>query len=268
MPPTSPAPGNHALKLIWSLAALRLDDTFTDCVLSAGDYDVRVHAAVAAAASPYLRVALTGGSISTSFAAPITTIVRGRPEYRLELNVISALGLLRIVDFIYTGEVGVTINDAAEVMAAASYLLVHEARNAVIASLKSQLAPDTWARVREIGEVYSSPDLVVATMEWAAANFGDVTRATHAWRAVPRAWVEELLALEELGGCIHGEDDVLAAALSWVEEDAELLELLLLRLPYVSAESLDKLSRFAAAAARGEVWAARACFSGGAHALV
>ena len=150
-----------------------------------------------------------------------------------------------MVEFMYSGVVEVSGGDVADVLNAAEFLELPFAYGAVVAYLLTQISASTWADVRALGDRFVKPELSGAATEWAAAHFGQAAGDARAWRAVPRAWVEELLAREDLG--CNDEDDVLAAALVWADgaegRAAGLPALLnLVRLPHISAAKAWRLS--------------------------
>lgn len=281
----------YAPALLSPLNELRLSKTFTDCVLSADGVDFPVHAAVVAAASARLRASLTSGYRESRPTADKDGRMAHRLEMSGDLHVISSFGLQRMVEFMYSGVVEVSGGDVADVLNAAEFLELPFAYGAVVAYLLTQISASTWADVRVLGDRFVKPELSGAATEWAAAHFGQAAGDVRAWRAVPRAWVEELLAREELGGC-WSEDEVLAAALVWAEGaeggGAALPALLnLVRLPHISAAkalqlsehalvvnsdaSMDVLAELAAFNADASAvdiglqqrWAVRTCFAGG-----
>ena len=200
---------SYAPAMLSPLNELRLDGMFTDCVLSAEGVDFPVHAVVVAAASARLRASLTSGYRESRPSADKDGRMAHRLELSGDLHVISSFGLRRMVEFMYSGVVEVRGGDVAEVLNAAEFLELPFAYGAVVAYLKAHISASTWADVRELGDRFVKPELSGAATEWAAAHFGDVVGDARAWRAVPRAWVEELLAREELGWC-WSEEDLLA----------------------------------------------------------
>ena len=179
---------------------LRLAKTFTDCVLSADGVDFPVHAAVVAAASARLRASLTSGYRESRPSADKDGRMAHRLELSGDLHVISSFGLQRMVEFMYSGVVEVSGGDVADVLNAAEFLELPFAYGAVVAYLMTQISASTWADVRELGDRFVKAELSGAATEWAATHFTKAAGDARAWRAVPQAWVEELLAREELGG--------------------------------------------------------------------
>jgi len=88
---------NHAASLLSQLSLMRMDRALTDTVLVAGETEVMCHRAVLAASSPY-------------FQAMFHSTLRESREQRIKLDGVTALAVRRLVDYIYTGRIEVSIN--------------------------------------------------------------------------------------------------------------------------------------------------------------
>ena len=88
---------DHAAVLLSQLSLMRNDHASTDTVLVAGEAEVMCHRAVLAASSPYFRAMFHG-------------TLRESREQRIKLDGVTALALKRLVDYIYTGRIEVSIN--------------------------------------------------------------------------------------------------------------------------------------------------------------
>jgi len=87
---------DHATTLLSQLSLLRTDRASSDTVLVAGDTEVLCHRAVLAASSPYFR-------------AMFHSTLRESREQRIKLDGVTALSLKRLVDYIYTGCIEVSV---------------------------------------------------------------------------------------------------------------------------------------------------------------
>jgi len=87
---------NHATVLLSQLSLMRTDRASTDTVLVAGETEVLCHRAVLAASSPYFR-------------AMFHSTLRESREQRIKLDGVTALALKRLVDYIYTGRIEVSV---------------------------------------------------------------------------------------------------------------------------------------------------------------
>jgi len=88
---------DHAAVLLSQLSLLRTDHASTDTVLVASETEVLCHRAVLAASSPYFR-------------AMFHSTLRESREQRIKLDGVTALALKRLVDYIYTGRIEVSLN--------------------------------------------------------------------------------------------------------------------------------------------------------------
>jgi len=88
---------DHSAILLSQLSLMRTDHALTDTVLVAGETEVLCHRAVLAASSPYFR-------------AMFHSSLRESREQRIKLDGVTALALNRLVDYIYTGRIEVSIN--------------------------------------------------------------------------------------------------------------------------------------------------------------
>ena len=95
--------GNHHEKVVKSLNALRQVETLCDYRLKAGGLSLPVHKVVLIACSDY-------------FLAMMTSNMKECRENEVELKGISANGLKIIVDFLYTGEISLTLQNVEDVL--------------------------------------------------------------------------------------------------------------------------------------------------------
>jgi len=90
---------DHAATLLSQLSLMRTDRALTDTVLVADEMEVTCHRAVLAASSPY-------------FQAMFHSTLRESREQRIKLDGVTALAVKRLVDYIYTGRIEVSVNCA------------------------------------------------------------------------------------------------------------------------------------------------------------
>ena len=254
--PPSPLHEHDVDSIVQPLGDMWKSGALTDCVLSVGAREFRVHAVVVAAASRHLHASLTGGMRESAGELGAD----GRRTYRLELDggmgVLSANALERLIEFIYTHRMdigdGRVSND--ELLGGAELLELHWARSFITTHLVYHLSLDTWDEVLLLGYKYGILELKSAGIAWVKSRLGrEITRA--ALRTLPLACVQDLLACEHLQGC-GSEDEVLDVAMSWafgVDGDAEdaadfnvrgdaLAALLTrVRLPHLSPPKLEEL---------------------------
>lgn len=105
-PSVKPASRAYVSRFHAGLDALRLDGTLCDLTVVAGGIAMRVHRVVMAAASDVFRV----------MAVMLTVDMREKDAERVELEDMTASGLLAAVEFVYRGQLQLSLDNVQDVL--------------------------------------------------------------------------------------------------------------------------------------------------------
>ncbi|WAR12865.1 KLH26-like protein [Mya arenaria] len=133
---------NHSIKLMRGLQEFHKEETFCDYVLVAESQTFKVHRVVMASCSDYFKVMLTGE-------------MKESREGQVDLKGVSAKGLKVVIDFAYTGIMGLTVENVEEVLSAATHLQVTDAVELCSKYIESSLTIENCVDVLNLAELYS-----------------------------------------------------------------------------------------------------------------
>ena len=155
---------NHCCKMLHGLQDLRATGTLCDYSLVAEGNTIRVHKAVMAACSDYFRVMLTGD-------------MRESRECSVELKGVTAGGLQVVVDFAYTGKLGLTVENVEEVLSAATHLQVSDAVELCSRYLETTITVDNCVDILNLAELYSLTTTYMKARLYMLENFETVANS-------------------------------------------------------------------------------------------
>ena len=181
------------------MGRLRDDDFLVDMVLAVDGELIPVHSLVAAANSDHLLGAIRSGSVG-----PTTQVKwRGRDVRRVDVTGVPADGVRRLVNFWYTGELGLRPNEAGlqdvkDVMAAADYLLAWKgvALNCAL-YVATQRDVDIYTRLKfllDMGEAYDLEKFKTAAVDMAIEEY-ELMTTNPRWPLVPLDIALEVVAV-------------------------------------------------------------------------
>lgn len=133
---------NHCPHMLSGLLSLRQEGVLCDFTLIADGQHFPVHKIVLCACSDYFRAMFT------------QNLVEARSD-SVELQGVTAGGLKILLNFIYTGELAVSLDSVAEVVGAATHLQVLEVVRMCSTYLKRHLGLDNCVDVLGLAELYS-----------------------------------------------------------------------------------------------------------------
>ncbi|ELR59092.1 Kelch-like protein 38, partial [Bos mutus] len=190
--------------LLRQLNDLRQNRILTDVSICAGSWEVPCHRNVLASSSPYFR-------------AMFCSNFRESREAKVQLKGVDASTLERIVLYVYTGEVHITVESVLPLMEAASMLQYPKLLEACSSFLQSQLTPSNCLGMTRLSEIFSCETLRKKAREVALTYFPEVAAS---------ADLKELCALElrdYLGddGLCGEEEKVFEALMVWIKHDLQ-----------------------------------------------
>lgn len=212
---------------------LRKEGKLCDIQLSVGDFKLKSHRVVLAAASSYFNAMFTGD-------------LKESRQDKVALFGVEFSALEDLVNFCYTGRIEINVDNVQNLLSASSLLQLASVKQACVEFLHRVLHPTNCLGIRSFADTYSCVDLVEAADVFAVKNFSEVARSEEFLTLSPEE-VVEMISREELN--VRTEEEVFEAISAWVrrEEDERkdfLPELLKnVRLPLISPQYLcDKVS--------------------------
>ena len=222
------SPSRHSIKLLARVNALRAERRLCDVILRVGATDIPSHRAVLAASSPY-------------FFAMFTSDMAEAGQSIVTMRDMDPTILERLIDFVYTGRLDVSVDNVQDLLAAAALLQLEAVQTLCSDFLKDQLDPSNCLGIRNFAEATGCAGLADAVDEFARNRFSDVAKSDE-FLAHSCDRVAEMLSSDDLN--VRGEEEIYEAVVRWIAHDkaerAPLLPTLLrhVRLPLLDADYL------------------------------
>ncbi|XP_060567211.1 kelch-like protein 13 [Ruditapes philippinarum] len=223
---------NHSFKLLRGLQEFHKQETFCDYVLVAEGQEFKVHRVVMASCSDYFKVMLTGE-------------MRESREGKVDLKGVSANGLKVVVDFAYTGIMGLTVDNVEEVLSAATHLQVTDAVELCSRYIESSITIENCVDILNLSELYSLTSTHRVSQDFMLENFELVAKSGQYHKLTHK---QLSLLLAENGLQVASEFHLFELVLRWMkmkkEREQYVAELMKnVRLPLLSGEELvEKVS--------------------------
>ncbi|XP_046563463.1 kelch-like protein 26 [Haliotis rubra] len=225
---------NHCCKLLLGLQDLRNNETLCDYSILAEGEVIRVHKAVMAACSDYFRVMLCGD-------------MKESREGSVDLKGVTANGLRVVVEFAYTGQLGLTTENVEDVLSAATHLQVSDAVELCSKYLETVITVENCVDILNLSELYSLSSMRVKAQQYMLENFEIVAESEQYFKL---AHLQLAAMLAENSLRVVSEYCLFELVLMWIKYKPEEREKYVadlmqnLRLPLLSGEELvEKVSR-------------------------
>ena len=185
------------------LSNLRIQDTFTDIVLYAGDQSFRCHKVILAVNSPVLK-------------AMLTTDMKESTTQEVKLDNINAEVMKTLIDYMYSGTITIPKGQLMETMIAADYLNLLELKKMCLKEVPGILHTSnviSWFKVSEKMQLDSIRKTCLKLM----SNF--ISKVTEETEFLDLSSNEIVDFVKEL--CINGvaSDDLLKSVILWLSYD-------------------------------------------------
>jgi len=181
------------------------DVTLRVCDSDGQATEIRTHRAVLAACSAY-------------FLAMFTHEVKESQQDVVDIQGVKPDIMTGLVDFTYTGEIDINVNNVQEILAATSLLQLNEVQDLCCDFLREQLDASNCLGIRCFAEANGCPQLSSVIDKFARKNFVDVVQGTefcdHSWEKIVL-----LIKSDELN--VKEEEEVFEAVMKWVEYDID-----------------------------------------------
>ena len=183
--------------------SLRSNRKLCDVVLKAEDLEICAHRAILSASSAY-------------FLAMFTNDMRESEQDVIEMKDMTPSILSMLIDFTYTGEVAITVENVQEVLAVASLLQIKQVQDICCNFLKQQLDASNCLGIKNFAEANGCQQLTDVIENFARRNFPEVAASseflTNSWESIA-----SLISSNDLN--VKREEDVYQAILEWVKQN-------------------------------------------------
>ena len=183
--------------------SLRTHHKLCDVVLRVGGQEVHAHRAILAASSAY-------------FLAMFTNDMKESEQDVIEMQDINPEILSSLIDFTYTGDITVTVDNVQEVLSAASLLQIRQVQDICCNFLKQQLDASNCLGIKNFAEANGCQQLTDVIENFARRNFPEVAAGSE---FLNNSWenIASLISSNDLN--VGREEDVYQAILEWVKQD-------------------------------------------------
>lgn len=227
-PEENPIPPGFHKDVLQRVHKLRVHRKLCDVILRAADREIPTHRAILAAISPYFQAMFTHELVESS-------------QEVVDIRDMNADILSALVDFAYTGEIELTINNVQEVLSAASLLQIIQVQELCCSFLMKQLDVTNCLGIKNFVEANGCTQVCADIDHFAAKHFQQVSSGSE---FLSSSWenVCTLISSPELK--VDKEEEVYTVVMEWIKQDpserSQHLPKLLkhVRLPMVSVSFL------------------------------
>ncbi|XP_061181619.1 kelch-like protein 21 [Saccostrea echinata] len=218
----------YAPELLKQLNNLRQEQVFTDATLCVQHEEIYCHRIILAASSPYFR-------------AMFSHNLREGRDYRVSFQEVSPWTMKRLIEYVYTGNLEITTENAQELLSAGSLFEFPAIVSACCDFLKQQLHVSNCLGIEEFAMIHSCKKLQDDAHKYALENFSSVVESDE-FLHLSLNRLKEYIASDWIE--VQVEDTVYEAVMRWVNYDIDerrrdLCELLEeVRLPVIDLNKL------------------------------
>ncbi|XP_060699848.1 kelch-like protein 22 [Hemiscyllium ocellatum] len=196
----------HSQSLLDGLVALRNSASLFDVTLIVEGKSIEAHRILLAASCDYFRGMFAGG-------------LREMQEKEIFLHDITYMAMCKILDFIYTSEMELNLNNVQDVLVAACQLQIPEVIDFCCDFLVSWIDDENIIELYRLAEHYSLTQLSNKIDLYILQNFLNISK-TVTYRRLPLAKVQSLLSSDKLHA--NSENEVYEAALLYHYSQEEI----------------------------------------------
>lgn len=224
---------SYGMNLLKNLNDMRIKGIFTDTILCLGQEEFPCHKNILSASSPY-------------FDAMFTNDLRENVEKRIFFDEISPWTFKRIIDYVYTGRLEISTDNAQEMLATACMFQYPAIVDACCKFLTRQLHPANCLNIQLFAQMHSCKELEDNATKYALENFSSLVQ----FDEFLNVSLEKLLWFVSSDLIeIRNEETVYNAVMRWIKYDIEdrkkyLLQLLQeVRLPVININNLRSMEQ-------------------------
>ena len=203
------------LQMLHAMNSLRKSQTFCDVFLMVGDRRIPAHRIVLAASSSVFKASLT---------SELKRQKEGEVFDEVQVSDFDPSTIEEMLNFIYTGEVGITLKNAWELILAADYYDLENLKELCAEFLMINLTLSNCLLIQMYAERYRLNLLQEETTSFICKNLTSVWK-TEEYLTMDFAQVKELFSGERLAlETQKGEEEVFQGIKAWVKHDWEKRE--------------------------------------------
>ncbi|KAH3809199.1 kelch-like protein 24 [Dreissena polymorpha] len=196
---------SYGIDLLKNLNEMRIKRLFTDTVLCLGQEEFPCHKNILSASSPY-------------FQAMFTNDLRENRDMRVHFDDISPWTFKRIIDYVYTGKLEISTDNAQEMLAAGCRFQYPAIVDACCDFLQSELHPSNCLGIHLFAQVHSCKSLEDSSSKYALDNFSQLVQ----YDEFLELSYEQLLAFVASDLIeVRNEETVYNAVMRWIKFDVD-----------------------------------------------
>ena len=196
---------NYGHEILTRLNSLRAQAGFTDAILCIEHEEFPCHRNVLAVSSPY-------------FQAMFSCDLREKRENRIVINDVSPWIMKRIIEYAYSGKLEITVENAQELLAAASLFEYPRVVQACCDFLLKQLHYSNCLGIENFAQMHSCHKLSEEARKFAFENFSSVIRQEE-FSELTFDRVIQYISSDLID--VRTEEDVFEAVVAWTNFDID-----------------------------------------------
>lgn len=179
---------------------------------------------------------------SSFFLAMFTADMLEKDKTSVSLRIISAAAMESLLEFMYTGQIQIHVDNVFELLEASSFLFVEKVKKACCQFLESIVDKENCFAIFSIAHAFSCNGLIQTVNQYVNQKFNEIAK-TESFLKLPKEEIIKLLSSDDIQ--IDNEEQLLEIIIDWVSYDLEMRKewfsqlLKLIRLPHI-LEILDQ----------------------------
>ncbi|XP_052776298.1 kelch-like protein 21 [Mya arenaria] len=222
---------SYGIDLLKNLNDMRIKRLFTDTILCLGQEEFPCHKNILSASSPY-------------FHAMFTNDVRENRDIRIYFDDISPWTFKRILDYVYTGRLEISTDNAQEMLAAGCRFQYPAIVDGCCKFLQSELHPSNCLGIYYFAHMHSCKELEDNSWKYALENFSMLVQ----YDEFLEVSLEQLMRFVSSDLIeVRNEETVYNAVIRWIKFDVEerkqyMMQLMQeVRLPVININNLKSM---------------------------
>lgn len=221
----------YGMGILKQLNEMRTKKLFTDTILCLGQEEFPCHKNLLSASSPY-------------FHAMFTNDLRENRDVRVQFTDISPWTFKRIIDYVYTGRLEISTDNAQEMLTAGCRFQYPAIVDACCNFLKRQLHPSNCLGIQYFSQIHSCKELEESATKYALENFSALVQYDE-FLEIPLDKLLWFVSSDNIE--VRNEETVYNAVIRWIKYDVEdrkkyIFQLLQeVRLPVININNLRSM---------------------------
>ena len=205
---------------------------------------------------------------SSFFLAMFTTDMLEKDKASASLRTVSAAAMESLLEFMYTGQIQIHVDNVFELLEASSFLFVEKVKKACCQFLESIVDVENCFAILSIAHAFSCNGLIQTVNQYVNCKFNELAK-TESFLKLPKEEIIKFLSSDDIQ--IDNEEQLLEIIIDWVNYDLEMRKdwftqlLKCIRLPHIQEKlgqkeltELSMASIIRQAAGKEVLWAQQA----------